>query len=337
MSTHVRDAYDKGARNTTSVAERQNSRTIHLRQFNNWIKAILVQKYCPEPYAAILDVACGRGGDIPKWKRKNPNQFVFGDISIDSLKEAYKKYRAVKCACRAFFLGGDIFGCRVKDFIPENMRFHISSCQFALHYSFRDEEYATNAVRNLTELLLPGGYVILTVPNACRIVKMLREHPENPVIQNSLYRIERHFEVNGEIPAFGAEYVFDLVESVDNCSEYLVHPAVLESLFRKFNCKLQWHWDFHEFYWYALDYEPAMKDLYLELLGRLDMANADMTPDEWEVISLYSFYVFRKDFIPGKIKPGPQKPEYNEPKRNEFDIMNVEDSSIIHVSINDED
>ena len=149
MSTHVRDAYDKGARNTTSVAERQNSRTIHLRQFNNWIKAILVQKYCPEPYAAILDVACGRGGDIPKWKRKNPNQFVFGDISIDSLKEAYKKYRAVKCACRAFFLGGDIFGCRVKDFIPENMRFHISSCQFALHYSFRDEEYATNAVRNL--------------------------------------------------------------------------------------------------------------------------------------------------------------------------------------------
>lgn len=323
MSVRVRDAYDKGARNTTTVAERQNSATIHLRQFNNWIKACLIKHFCPEPHASIFDCGCGRGGDIPKWKRKNPNQFVFGDISYESLKEAYKKYTAVKCKCRAFFLCGDIFGCRLVNFIPRDVRFHITSCQFAFHYSFRDEQYARNAVENLTERLLPGGYVLLTIPNACRIVKRLREHPESNVIENSLYRIERRFDLDN-IPAFGAEYFFALTESVDNCPEYLVHPVILESLFSEHKCTLHRQWDFHEYYWYALEHEPEMKTLYLELLKRLELSNADMTPDEWEVVSLYSFYVFRKD---GKPERTPAKPEWNVEKREEFEILNVDDGT----------
>ena len=320
MTSEIAAAYDGIARKEISLEQRQLSKIIHLRQFNNWIKSILIAKYCPEPYASIFDLACGKGGDIPKWKRKNPNLFILGDISFDSLREAYRKFANVQKECRAIFLGGDIFECRVSDFLDPDIRFSISSCQFAFHYSFRDEKYAMSAVQNLCERLVRGGYILITIPNAARIVKRLREVAPSTVIENSLFRIEREFDLDN-IPAFGARYVFDLVDAVDHCPEYLVHPTVMSLLFKKYNCDLVETYEFPEYYAHSIEKEPQMKELYLDLLRRLEMSNTAMTPEEWEVVSLYSFYVYRKA---GEMAPGPSRPIYNDPKRGNFKIMNVD-------------
>ncbi|KAK6046279.1 hypothetical protein COOONC_16216 [Cooperia oncophora] len=48
--------------------------------------------------------------------------------------------------------------------------FDLVSCQFALHYSFIDEESARTFLRNATETLRPGGLLIGTLPDAERIV-----------------------------------------------------------------------------------------------------------------------------------------------------------------------
>ena len=155
----VSRSYDGIARaqGGVSVKDRQNSLIIHLRQFNNWIKSVLIDRFCPSPNATVFDCACGKGGDIPKWKLKEPNEFVFGDISIDSLQYAYIKYQSVQSKCRSFFIGGDTFSCDLSKLIPNDIKFHISSCQFAFHYCFRTEQLARSAPCSLAQQAVKGA------------------------------------------------------------------------------------------------------------------------------------------------------------------------------------
>jgi mRNA (guanine-N7-)-methyltransferase len=126
------------ARNRPS-RERQHYPTIHLCQFNIWVKSVLIDRFCPQLNATVCDLGCGKGGDVPKWKLKDPNEWLFGDISFESLKRAYEKYKSMKSPSRAFFLGGDVFTCSIEQWIPKDIWWHITSCQFALHYTFKDE------------------------------------------------------------------------------------------------------------------------------------------------------------------------------------------------------
>jgi SAM-dependent methyltransferase len=83
-----------------------------LKSFNNWIKAVLINKYCelrqsdlqriydlPSTYSSnllhVLDIGCGHGQDINKWALNKVNYLVGVDIAADSLAE-YKKRWATK-------------------------------------------------------------------------------------------------------------------------------------------------------------------------------------------------------------------------------------------------
>ncbi len=51
-----------------------------------------------------------------------------------------------------------------------DQRFDLTSCQFSLHYSFETHAQADMMLRNACEALTPGGYFIMTIPNADEIV-----------------------------------------------------------------------------------------------------------------------------------------------------------------------
>ncbi|PWW74347.1 hypothetical protein C7212DRAFT_299011 [Tuber magnatum] len=84
-----------------------DSRIKGLRSFNNWIKSTIVQKFSPsddfdprnhsrEPgsHLAVLDMGCGKGGDLLKWKSA-PQEVGFyvgvdtADVSIDHARDRY--------------------------------------------------------------------------------------------------------------------------------------------------------------------------------------------------------------------------------------------------------
>lgn len=66
------------------LQERQRSRILHMRNFNNWIKSMLIREYIakrkedmPEdaPFR-VLDLGAGKGGDLQKWKKGNISYLV---------------------------------------------------------------------------------------------------------------------------------------------------------------------------------------------------------------------------------------------------------------------
>ena len=52
----------------------------------------------------------------------------------------------------------------------EAMRFHLTSCQFSLHYSFESHAQAHMMLRNACENLRPGGYFIGTTIDSNKLM-----------------------------------------------------------------------------------------------------------------------------------------------------------------------
>lgn len=181
-----------------------------LRSFNNWVKSTLIHKFSPEEKEEeeelgwgeeakpppeqkpllILDIGCGKGGDLGKWQQA-PQQvglFVGLDPAEKSIEQARERYGEMRRGRRpifdARFYPQDCFGAWIGDVeivrevgIDPNAGsaqpsrwggggFDIVSCMFAMHYSFEAEEKVRMMLRNVAGSLKKGGRFIGTVPNS---------------------------------------------------------------------------------------------------------------------------------------------------------------------------
>lgn len=68
------------SRPNVGVENRELSPIIGLKKFNNWIKSVLIGKFAyrgrDRPVAHILDIGCGKGGDLNKWKQARIRLYV---------------------------------------------------------------------------------------------------------------------------------------------------------------------------------------------------------------------------------------------------------------------
>jgi mRNA (guanine-N7-)-methyltransferase len=46
-----------------------------VQSFNNWVKALLIQAYVREG-DSVLDLACGKGGDLMKWSKRRIGHLI---------------------------------------------------------------------------------------------------------------------------------------------------------------------------------------------------------------------------------------------------------------------
>ena len=80
-------SYYDNQKNFATIEERiKFSATKDLRIFNNWIKSVLIQicvkeiKLKNKKKFAVLEIGCGKGGDLGKWKKtsagKNMKIFI---------------------------------------------------------------------------------------------------------------------------------------------------------------------------------------------------------------------------------------------------------------------
>lgn len=314
------------------LEKRSQSRIFYLRNFNNWIKSILIGEFLEKVRQrknrdlTVLDLGCGKGGDLLKWRKGRISRLVCADIADVSMKQCQQRYEDMRCRrdneyiFNAEFITADCSKeLLVKKFLDSEMRFDICSCQFACHYAFESLEQADMMLRNACERLNPGGYFIGTTPNSFELIRRL-EASETESFGNEIYTVK--FQKKGSYPLFGCKYDFNL-EGVVDVPEFLVYFPLLTEMAKKYNMKIIYKKTFREFYeekiknnenkmllkrMQALEPYPANESskLVSEKVG--DYAHAaeymknsqvrlplgTLSKSEWEATSIYLVFAFEK-------------------------------------------
>jgi len=189
--------------------------TSAMRDFHNlYVKKLLIQGVSKRGNI-LIDFACGKAGDLPKWIAANLS-FVFGiDISKDNIENklngACARFlnfkRTTKNMPYALFVEGNsslnirsgtnMFSDKANEItksvfgtigINKNLGpaverqhgkgangFDVSSCQFAIHYMFENKKVFYNFIRNVAECTKLNGYFIATCYDGRTIFNMLKK------------------------------------------------------------------------------------------------------------------------------------------------------------------
>ncbi|CAH0522088.1 unnamed protein product [Peronospora belbahrii] len=175
----------------SAQSDRADSLLFHMRALNNWVKSILINEFSRREGDRVLDLACGKGGDLMKWTKRNLAMYVGVDIAQKSLEDAVERYtffsrggkrvgdRDRKKAEVQFIQGDlgvvdllhDVMHCWSEhegwhDAVPLPSTavgsFNVVSVQFSFHYMFGDAERANRFFSTVHELLADGGVLIAT-------------------------------------------------------------------------------------------------------------------------------------------------------------------------------
>lgn len=240
------------------LAARSRSRIFFMRNFNNWLKSVLIGEILEQvreggsPQISVLDLGCGKGGDLLKWRRGGISHLVCADIAGVSVEQCQSRYEEMKKKSHmtekifsAQFITADctkeVLSEKLDD--PELM-FDICSCQFVYHYSFESEQKANMMLRNACERLKPGGFFIGTTPDAFELVKRL-EASGSLSFGNEVFKVS--FQSKGSYSLFGCQYHFSL-EDVVNVPEFLVYFPLLEHMAKHYNMRLVLKQRFSEYF-----------------------------------------------------------------------------------------
>ena len=183
----------------------------------------------------LIDYACGKGGDISKWISNDLSFIFGIDLFNDNIEnrndgvcvrylESHKKYKAMPMG---LFVNGDsslnikrgtaaanpkagkimksVFGLEPKDetlgravlktYGKVKDGFQISSCQFALHYFFRDGASLKGFMTNLSECTKLGGYFVGATYDGKKIFNDLKQ--SNALIlkedDRRLWEVQKHY------------------------------------------------------------------------------------------------------------------------------------------------
>jgi hypothetical protein len=200
-----------------------DSLTEGLRDFHNlFVKKLLIQSVSSRGNT-LIDYACGKAGDLPKWIASKLS-FVFGiDISKDNIENRlngacarYLNYKKnYKELPYVLFVNGnsslnirngkallDDKAVSITDAVFGNKRpsnslgkvvemnygvgsdgFNISSIQFALHYMFENKNTFYNFVRNIAECTKINGYFIGTSYDGKTLFNILRNKKQGESIE----------------------------------------------------------------------------------------------------------------------------------------------------------
>ena len=197
-----RDVSDFVKQHYNSVPERgrewrrTDSKIKGLRSYNNWVKSVLIQKCMPSQNGArVLDIGCGKGGDLMKWQSQHIELYVGLDPADVSIQQARDRYKQMQRKSRNLFhgefivrdcFGKSLAGVPIIDQVGFDRRnadprwggggFDIVSMMFCMHYAFESEEKARIMLSNVAGALKKGGRFLGVIPNSDVISAKVEEH-----------------------------------------------------------------------------------------------------------------------------------------------------------------
>ena len=246
------------------------------RQFHNWIKSILIFEYCSseKERKTVLDIGCGRGGDIEKLYHARIKEYVGIDPdyeglygTIDSALVRYKKnfskfpdfYKCSLIQCDPSILfKSELQEKKFTNMTNENKKlidtifvddkkFDVIISMFAIHYIFQDKNSVNNLIDNISKYLKPNGYLICTLFDAQQIMNLLNTkdtytsyYTDDNGQRNKFFEIIKKFEgpIKDE-PGFPIDVHMNWVSQEGKyLTEYLVTTNLLIKTMEKAQCIL---------------------------------------------------------------------------------------------------
>ncbi|KII88966.1 hypothetical protein PLICRDRAFT_159944 [Plicaturopsis crispa FD-325 SS-3] len=305
------------------VKQRLLSPIIGLKNFNNWVKSVLISRFGHPVLASsskangfagrgrdgggrrnaqagkVLDMGCGKGGDLNKWVQADVRELIGVDIADMSVDQARSRWEGMPRGRRpeANFAALDCYTESLsKAFSPALLAqpFDVVSMQFCMHYAFETVQKARCMLDNVSRWLRPGGVFLGTIPNAEQLLERLDALPpdaEDLSFGNSVYTIR--FEDRKRRPIFGHKYTFFLQDAVENVPEYVVHWDNFVQMASEYGLHPVYKKEFHQIFEEHQE-DPEFK----ERLVRMKVVDANyesaMDEDQWEAANIYIGFAFEK-------------------------------------------
>jgi ubiquinone/menaquinone biosynthesis C-methylase UbiE len=126
-----------------------------IRKTHNTIKRELIATHVSGG-AQVLDLGCGRGGDLHKWKSVGANVFMIDpcETSINDAKERQKSL-----GTKYSFKVGDVLSAPRKEY-------DVVCSNFSIQYVFKNKNYMRKCLSAIVQRLKVGGKFIGCVPDS---------------------------------------------------------------------------------------------------------------------------------------------------------------------------
>ncbi|KAF9065283.1 mRNA capping enzyme-domain-containing protein [Rhodocollybia butyracea] len=297
------------SRPEVGVVQRQDSPIIGLKNFNNWVKSVLISKFAHPVLASssikqartkgkVLDLGCGKGGDIMKWSKARICEYAGADIAAISVDQAQERWESTRTnKFRASFATYDFCTQDLEEVFPPQVLaqpFDVVSSQFCIHYAFEKEETVRRMLRNVSHYLRPGGAFIGTIPNAEQLLDRLHELPSETQelsFGNDVYSVR--FESREHVGSFGHKYWFFLRDAVEDVPEFLVHWENFVALAADYDLYPVYKEEFHTVFSEHQDHSE-----FGPLMVRMKVVDNNgesaMDEDQWDAVNIYIAFAFEK-------------------------------------------
>ena len=175
----------------------QQDATMELRRFHNSVKRELIARFASRRLfdvlrdetgtnvstlydkPRLLDIACGRGGDLWKWSSAGIGEVLAVDLSPMEIEEAKKRFEQLKkrhprSDMEVTFRQTDLIGVSEVPFIKKSY-YTATSCMFAAHYFLASESSFHCFMKTVSDSLVDGGYFFGTMPEGKAIMRLLNK------------------------------------------------------------------------------------------------------------------------------------------------------------------
>lgn len=272
----------------------------------------------------VLDLACGRGGDLNKWTRDATVSLYVGvDISAEELREAgvrgkgLERGRAAyvfhRSSCDSPALLGELYEqvCASGVTVGLEQRAHrdrllcgmnVVWCQFALHYFCASRDSLSAFIANVSGSLARGGRFCASFPNPFAVISHLNriaQQPEGSSKSGSdvcyiSSESKQQVSIEAGLLEFGLGYRFTLGDAVRECAEFVVPLRALVGVAAEAGLRLVRLQPMHAFMARCAQ-DPdlvALKEV-MQLTGPKSVGRP-LSAEEWDAIGLYCLVVFEK-------------------------------------------
>jgi len=263
--------------------QKQTNLCKKLREYHNWVKSIIIYAYCSPikefnsnqvKRTSVLDIGCGRGGDILKWYHARVGEYIGIDVDYygiySSTNGAISRYNEFKKKFPDFgkvqWIQADPSALLeptyqenklpnmtsenkqiIDKVFTKNKKFDCISSMFAIHYLFDSKESTNNLIENINKHLKTGGYLFFTLFDAKLIMDKFGDkdtftsyYTDDDGTRKKLFEIIKKFDSKLEDKeglAIDVHLAWFMQENKYE-TEYLVTPNLLNKVMGKANCRL---------------------------------------------------------------------------------------------------